>query len=199
MELIAVLGRTAAFSFAAGVNLYATVAMLGLAARFDWVDLPAQFAAFDNPWVIGAALLLYMVEFFADKVPYVDTLWDLLHTAIRPLGGALIAVVSLGEAPPAVQALAALFGGTLAAGSHFTKAGTRAAVNTSPEPVSNWLLSIAEDGFVVGLGVLAFTYPAAALAVVVLLAVLIAVCAGALVRAIRRRMARGSVAAAQAT
>ena len=94
------LGRTAAFSFAAGVNLYATVAMIGLAARFDWVDLPPQFAIFDNGWVIGAALALYLVEFFADKIPYVDTLWDILHTAIRPLGGALIAVASLGDASP---------------------------------------------------------------------------------------------------
>jgi hypothetical protein len=125
------LGRLAAFSFAAGVNLYATVAMIGLAARFDWVDLPAQFALFDNGWVIGAALALYLVEFFADKIPYVDTLWDVLHTAIRPLGGALIAVASLGDASPGVQGLAALLGGTLAASSHFTKAGTRAAVNTS--------------------------------------------------------------------
>jgi len=191
MELIAVLGRTAAFSFAAGVNLYATVAMLGLAARFAWVDLPPQFAVFDNPWVIGAALALYAVEFFADKIPYVDTLWDVLHTAIRPLGGALIAVASLGDASPAVQGLAALAGGTLAAGSHLTKAGTRAVVNTSPEPVSNWLVSLAEDGFVIGLGLLALSYPVAALTVVAVLALLIVACAAALVRAIRGRFVRG--------
>ena len=196
MELIAVLGRTAAFSFAAGVNLYATVAMIGLAARFDWVDLPAQFALFDNGWVIGAALALYLVEFFADKIPYVDTLWDILHTAIRPLGGALIAVASLGDASPGVQGLAALLGGTLAASSHFTKAGTRAAVNTSPEPLSNWLVSLAEDGFVVGLGLLALNYPVVALAVVLVLVVAIVACAAALVRAIRRRFA-GGVPAAQ--
>ena len=190
MELMAVLGRTAAFSFAAGVNLYATVAMIGLAARFDWVDLPAQFALFDNGWVIGAALTLYLVEFFADKIPYVDTLWDVLHTAIRPLGGALIAVASLGDASPGVQGLAALLGGTLAASSHFTKAGTRAAVNTSPEPLSNWLVSLAEDGFVVGLGLLALNYPVAALAVVLVLVAAIVACAAALARAIRRRFAR---------
>ena len=190
MELMAVLGRTAAFSFAAGVNLYATVAMIGLAARFDWVDLPAQFALFDNGWVIGAALTLYLVEFFADKIPYVDTLWDVLHTAIRPLGGALIAVASLGDASPGVQGLAALLGGTLAASSHFTKAGTRAAVNTSPEPLSNWLVSLAEDGFVVGLGLLALNYPVAALAVVLVLVAAIVACAAALARAIRRQFAR---------
>ena len=197
MELIAVLGRTAAFSFAAGVTLYATVAMLGLASRFDWVNLPAQFALFDNGWVIGAALALYLVEFFADKIPYVDTLWDILHTAIRPLGGAMIAVASLGDASPGVQGLAALLGGTLAASSHFTKAGTRAAVNTSPEPVSNWFLSLAEDGFVVGLGLLALNYPVAALAVVLVLMVLILACAAALARAIRRRFARRTIPAAQ--
>jgi len=189
------LGRLAAFSFAAGVNLYATVAMIGLAARFDWVDLPAQFALFDNGWVIGAALALYLVEFFADKIPYVDTLWDVLHTAIRPLGGALIAVASLGDASPGVQGLAALLGGTLAASSHFTKAGTRAAVNTSPEPLSNWLVSLAEDGFVVGLGLLALNYPVAALTVVLVLVVVIVACAAALVRAIRRRFARAVPAA----
>jgi len=193
------LGRLAAFSFAAGVNLYATVALLGLAARFAWVDLPPQFAVFDNPWVIGAALALYAVEFFADKIPYVDTLWDVLHTAIRPLGGALIAVASLGDASPAVQGLAALAGGTLAAGSHLTKAGTRAVVNTSPEPVSNWIVSLAEDGFVIGLGLLALSYPVAALTVVAVLALLIAAGAAALVRAIRRRFAQNSVPAAQLT
>ena len=193
------LGRLAAFSFAAGVNLYATLAMLGLAARFAWVDLQPQFAVFDNPWVIGAALALYAVEFFADKIPYVDTLWDVLHTAIRPLGGALIAVASLGDASPAVQGLAALAGGTLAAGSHLTKAGTRAVVNTSPEPVSNWLVSLAEDGFVIGLGLLALSYPVAALTVVAVLALLIAACAAALVRAIRGRFARGLDPGAQLT
>ena len=196
MELISVLGRTAAFSFAAGVNLYATVAILGLAARFDWVDLPAQFALFDNSWVIGAAIGLYLVEFFADKIPYVDTLWDILHTAIRPLGGAFIAVASLGEgSSPGLQGLAALLGGTLAASSHFTKAGTRAAVNTSPEPVTNWVVSLAEDGFVVGLGLLALNYPVAALVVVLVLMAVIVACAAALARALRRRFARRSVAA----
>jgi len=196
VELITVLGRTAAFSFAAGVNLYATVAILGLAARFDWVDLPAQFALFDNSWVIGAAIGLYLVEFFADKIPYVDTLWDILHTAIRPLGGAFIAVASLSEgSSPGLQGLAALLGGTLAASSHFTKAGTRAAVNTSPEPVTNWVVSLAEDGFVVGLGLLALNYPVAALVVVLLLMAIIVACAAALARALRRRFARRSVAA----
>lgn len=187
MEVIALLGRTAAFSFAAGVNLYATVAILGLVSRFRWVELPPQFAIFDNDLVIGIALLLYVVEFFADKIPYFDTAWDLVHTAIRPLGGAFLAVASLGEASPAAQGLAALLGATLAAGSHLTKAGTRAVANTSPEPFSNWVLSLGEDGLVIGLGVLALTHPVAALLVTAVLVGLMAVFATAIVRAVRRR------------
>ena len=104
------------------------------------------------------------IEFFADKIPYVDTLWDMIHTAIRPIGGALMAVTTLGEASPAVAGLVALLGGTVAAGSHLTKTSTRAAANASPEPFSNWILSIGEDLFVVGLGFLALQYPVVALA-----------------------------------
>jgi len=185
--LIALLGRTAAFSFAAGVNLYATVAILGLVSRFKWVELPPQFGVFDNDVVIGVALLLYVIEFFADKIPYLDTAWDLVHTAIRPLGGAFVAVASVGDASPAAQGLAALLGATLAAGSHLTKAGTRAVANTSPEPFSNWLLSLGEDSLVVGLGVLALTHPVAALMVTAVLVGLMAVFATAIVRAVRRR------------
>jgi hypothetical protein len=191
VELIALLGRTAAFSLAAGVNLYATVAVIGLASRFDWVALPPQFRIFDSNLVIGAALVLYLVEFFADKVPYVDTVWDIVHTVIRPLGGAFVAVASVGDAWPAAQGLAALVGGTLAAGSHLTKAGTRAVANTSPEPFSNWALSLAEDGFVVGLGVVALTHPVAALAITAVLVGLMAVFAATIIRAVRRRFARG--------
>src|SRR5205085_12030391 len=94
------LGRTLGFSFAAGINLYATVAILGLASRYGWVALPPQYQAFDNNWIIGAALTLYVVEFVADKVPWIDTVWDALHTVIRPIGGAFIAVTTLGHASP---------------------------------------------------------------------------------------------------
>lgn len=165
MDLLVTAGRTLGFSLAAGVNLYATVAMLGLATRLGLVTLPPQFAIFDNSWVIGMALTLYVVEFVADKVPWVDTLWDTFHTLIRPLGGALIAVSTLGEAAPWMQGLVAVLGGTLAAGGHLTKAGTRAAVNVSPEPLTNWALSLAGDVFVLGLGTLALLYPVAALVV----------------------------------
>jgi hypothetical protein len=195
MDLVT-LGRTLGFSFAAGVNLYATVAILGLAARYGWVDLPPQFQAFNNPLIIGTALVLYLVEFFADKIPYFDSLWDMLHTAIRPLGGALIAVTTLGEASPGVQGLVALLGGTVAAGSHFTKTSTRAVANTSPEPASNWALSFSEDVFVVGLGYLALAHPIAALIVAGVLLILIVTFAAVIVRTVRRWFSRRRVAAA---
>jgi hypothetical protein len=189
MDLIT-LGRTLGFSFAAGVNLYATVAILGLASRYGWVSLPPQFQAFNSDVVIGAAVVMYLIEFFADKIPYVDTIWDMLHTAIRPVGGALIAVTTLGEASPTVEALVALLGGTVAASSHLTKTSTRAAANTSPEPFSNWILSLGEDLFVVGLGYLALQYPVAALVVAGTLLVLIVVFAAVIIRTVRRWFAR---------
>ena len=179
------LGRTLGFSFAAGVNLYATVAILGLASRYGWVSLPPQFQAFNSDIVIGVAVVMYLIEFFADKIPYVDSLWDVIHTAIRPVGGALIAVTTLGDASPTVEALIALLGGTVAAGSHLTKTSTRAAANASPEPFSNWILSIGEDLFVVGLGYLALKHPIAALVVAGTLVVLILVFATVIIRKVR--------------
>jgi hypothetical protein len=190
MDVITTLGRTLGFSFAAGVNLYATVAMLGLASRFGWVQLPEQFNVFNHDYVIAAAVVMYVVEFFADKIPYVDTVWDMIHTAIRPVGGALIAVSTLGEASPATQGLIALLGGTVAAGSHLTKTSTRAVANTSPEPFSNWILSLGEDVFVVGLAYLAMQYPAVALIVAVVLLTLIAIFAVVIIRTVRRWFSR---------
>lgn len=184
MDLIT-LGRTLGFSFAAGVNLYATVAILGLASRYGWVSLPPQFQAFNSDIVIGIAAAMYLIEFFADKIPYVDSLWDVIHTVIRPVGGALIAVTTLGDASPRVEALIALLGGTVAAGSHLTKTSTRAAANVSPEPFSNWILSIGEDLFVVGLGYLALKHPIAALVVAGTLLVLILLFAAVIIRTVR--------------
>lgn len=184
------LWRIVPFAFASGVNLYATIAVVGLCARFGLFTVPDQFKAFDNPWVIGVALAMYAIEFIADKVPWVDTAWDAVHTVIRPLGGALVAVSALGDASPATQTVAALFGGSVAMTTHLTKAGTRAVVNTSPEPFTNWALSLAEDVFVVGLTWVAVQHPiAASIIAIVLLAAIIA--AGSfIVRALRRRFAR---------
>jgi hypothetical protein len=195
VELLTTFGRTMGFSFAAGINLYATVAILGLASRYHWVTLPEQFRVFDNDLVIGGAIVLYLVEFIADKIPWVDSIWDAIHTVVRPIGGALIAVATLGEASPAVEGLVALLGGSLAATTHFSKAGTRAVVNTSPEPFSNWILSLGEDLFVVGLGVLALKYPAAAAIVVIACILLIVVFASWIIRAVRRRWAARRAAA----
>ncbi len=187
MEIIETYGRAMGFAFAAGLNLYAAVAILGLAARYGWVQLPPQFDVFNHDWVIGAALVMYVVEFVADKVPWVDSMWDSVHTAIRPIGGALIAMTAIGDASPAIEGLAALLGGSLAAGTHLTKAGTRAVANTSPEPFSNWALSFSEDLFVVGLGWLALQFPVAALIVVSVLTIAILLFITLIIRWARRR------------
>lgn len=186
MEWLATLGRTMGFSLAAGVNLYATVAILGLAQRFGWVALPEQFKVFDNDWVIGVAGVLYVVEFVADKVPWFDTVWDSIHTLIRPVGGALIAVASLGEANPVVTGLIALLGGAVAASSHATKAGTRVAANTSPEPFSNWFLSLAEDVFVLALSIITLKFPLIALGLSVAIVVLIVLTARSIWKWLKR-------------
>lgn len=186
MDMLVPLGQALGLSLTAGVNLYATIAILGLAARYDWVAMPAQYEVFASDWVIALALLLYAVEFVADKIPWFDSLWDGMHTFIRPIGGALIAVVALGSPSPGLDVLGALAGGAIAAGGHLAKASTRVAVNASPEPVSNWILSIAEDGFVVGLAVFALTHPMAALIVTLLLLVVIAVTLRWMLRRLRR-------------
>src|SRR5918996_4532769 len=173
MEWLETIGRTLGFSLAAGVNLYATVAILGLASRFGWVALPEQFHIFNNDWIIGLAGVLYAIEFVADKIPWVDSLWDSVHTLIRPVGGAVIAVATLGDQPPAMQGAIALLGGVVAAGSHVTKAGTRVAANASPEPFSNWFLSLAEDVFVIGLSFITLKFPLLALGVSIVIVLMI--------------------------
>jgi hypothetical protein len=187
MEWLVTLGRTMGFSLAAGVNLYATVAILGLASRYQWVQLPDQFKSFDNPWIIGAAGVLYVVEFVADKVPWVDSIWDSIHTLIRPIGGAVIAVASLGDASPGLTGAIALLGGVVSASSHATKASTRVVANTSPEPFSNWFLSLAGDGFVIGLMFIALQYPLIALGVSIAILIVIVMIARSIWKWLRRR------------
>ena len=188
MDLVTALGRVIPFALASGVNLYATVAVLGLCSRFGWVALPEQFQAFAHPAVIGVALTLYVVEFIADKIPWVDTAWDAVHTVIRPVGGALVAVTVLGDASPAVQGLAALLGGSVAMTAHVSKAGTRAVANASPEPFTNWILSFVEDLFAVGLSYVALQHPYIALLASIVVLTVIALSASLLIRAIRRRL-----------
>jgi hypothetical protein len=177
-------------AFAAGVNVYATVAVLGLCSHYGLVALPEQFRAFDHPVVIGVALTMYLIEFVADKIPWFDSLWDTIHTVIRPLGGALVAVTALGDASPAATALAGLVGGSIAMTTHVTKASTRAAANTSPEPFSNWLLSLGEDVLAVGFTYGALAHPLVAVTIAVGLLIAIAACASIIVGAVRRRFNR---------
>jgi len=184
------LGLIVPLAFASGVNLYATVAVLGLSSHYGLVSLPEQFRVFDNPVIITAALAMYLVEFVADKIPWFDSMWDAVHTVIRPLGGALVAVTALGEASPAANALVALLGGSIAMTTHLTKSGTRAAANTTPEPFSNWALSLGEDVLAVGLSYAALQHPIIALIVAVLLLVVIVFFAAMIVRFVRRRFSR---------
>jgi hypothetical protein len=186
MELLVSLGRTLGFSLTSGVNLYATVAILGLAARFQWVTLPPQYQVFNHDWIIGTALVLYAVEFIADKIPWVDSLWDSVHTFIRPVGGALVAAATVADgASPVFEGVVALLGGTIAASSHFTKASTRVAANASPEPFSNWALSLFEDVFVISLGLLAIKYPLATFFISVLILVTIVLALRWIIRKLR--------------
>jgi hypothetical protein len=187
MDLVTALSRTIPFALASGVNLYATVAVVGLCSRYGWVALPEQFKAFEHPAIIGIALAMYLVEFLADKIPWLDSAWDAVHTVIRPVGGAFVAVTALGDATPTAQALIALLGGSVAMTTHLSKAGTRAAVNVSPEPFTNWGLSLLEDSFVVGFAYVALQYPYLALLASVVVLTVIALSASLIIRAIRRR------------
>jgi hypothetical protein len=156
-------------SFASGLNSYATVLAVGLMHRFGLVRLPEGLDVVSSTPVIAVAAILYLIEFVADKVPFVDSAWDGIHTFIRPAAGAFLAYGIAGEADPQWQAVAALAGGSLAFTSHAAKASTRAAVNVSPEPFSNWLLSLGEDGLSFFLVWLTMSHPLIALAIVLFL------------------------------
>jgi hypothetical protein len=137
----------------AGVNLYLTVFATGLAIHFHWINLAPQYQSLEvlgNPWIIGIAGALYFLEFFADKIPWVDSIWDAVHTVIRPIGGALLAIQVLGHPSPALTIIVALLAGGTSLLTHTAKAATRLASNTSPEPVSNIGLSLGEDAAVLG-------------------------------------------------
>lgn len=159
--------------FSSGLNLYATVATLGLLQRFGIVHLPGSLQVLAHPWLIGIAAALYLLEFFADKIPYVDTIWDFIHTFIRPPAAAVLAYTAAGGAGAEWRWGAALLAGSVALTSHGTKASARAAVNTSPEPFSNWTLSLGEDVLAVWLSWMANAHPVATTIVVV---VLLALC-----------------------
>lgn len=145
MNLISTIALAMGASWTSGINLYASVATLGLLSRFAGLHLPGELDVVTNWWVIGIASALYCVEFFADKVPWIDSTWDLIHTFIRVPAGAVLAAAAFGDFDKSIQAIALLLGGGLALSSHGTKAATRAVLNTSPEPVSNVVASVIED------------------------------------------------------
>jgi hypothetical protein len=143
--MLSAISLSAGLAWASGLRLYLTIALVGACAAMGWVHLPPALAVLASAWTIGAAIVLAVVEFFADKIPAFDSLWDAIHTLIRIPAGALLAAAALGHADPSLQTLAALAGGTLAGTAHLTKAGSRVLINMSPEPLSNWIASIAED------------------------------------------------------
>lgn len=149
-QIVSILALSMGAAWASGINLYAALVMMGLMGASGNMVLPEQLQILSNPLVIGAAGLMYMVEFVADKMPGVDTAWDSLHTFIRIPAGAMLAAGAVGELAPAVELAAAIIGGGVAATSHVTKAGSRVLINTSPEPFSNWAASIGEDLVVLG-------------------------------------------------
>jgi Domain of unknown function (DUF4126) len=155
--------------FSTGLNLYATVATLGLLQRFGLINLPEHLHVLANPFVLGIAAVLYVVEFLADKFPYVDSIWQAVHTFIGPPAAGFLAFSATAAAPPALRWGAALLAGSIALTSHGTKASARAAANMTPEPFSNWALSFGEDILAVWLTWFATAHPTIAIIVVVVL------------------------------
>jgi hypothetical protein len=179
LDTLQLIALAAAVGWASGIRLYAVLFIVGALGYLGWFELPAHLTLLSHPLVLAASGLMVFVEFFADKIPGVDTLWDLMHTLVRIPAGAALAASVFGDSPPAWTLAAGIVGGTLAAGSHFTKAGARMAINTSPEPFSNWAASLGEDLLVGVLIYLALAHPVALL---VLLGVLVGLTAWLLPR-----------------
>ena len=159
MDALQSLSLALGTAWASGINLYATVAALGIAGRTEMIQLPPELQVLTHPAVIAVACIMYVIEFFADKVPYVDSGWDVLHTFIRIPAGAILAARSLGPMNPALEVVALLGGGAVALAAHGTKATARLAINASPEPFSNWITSITEDFAVLGGIWMIFNHP----------------------------------------
>ena len=190
MNIVEILGLGLGAAWTSGVNLYATVAVLGLLQHYQLVGrLPGGLDALDNWWIIGIALALYAVEFVADKVPYVDSIWDAVHTFIRVPAGAVLALAATTDLSPSIQIVALLVGGTLALSTHGTKATVRAAANTSPEPFSNWTLSVVEDVFVIGASILTVLHPVVMLVVILIFLFVLAWILPKVVRRLRQMVA----------
>ncbi|MDP8298737.1 MAG: DUF4126 domain-containing protein [Candidatus Tantalella remota] len=159
MDLLSNLGILLGGSWAAGINLYLTIVVLGMSDRLGWINLPGSLDVISHPLVILIAGLLLVIEFFADKIPYVDSAWDSIHTFIRPAGAAALAYMAIPQSNEVFQMSAAMLSGGIALDSHLTKATTRVAINTSPEPFTNSLASITEDSLVLVVIWLAVKHP----------------------------------------
>jgi hypothetical protein len=144
-DAVATLALVAGLAWASGLRLYLTLFVVGLLVHYRWVELPATLDILGNPWVLTASGIMLLAEFFADKIPGFDSFWDAVHTFIRIPAGAILAAAAVGPMDPELVAVAAILGGAIAGGTHATKAGARALINTSPEPVSNWTASTAEE------------------------------------------------------
>jgi hypothetical protein len=190
MSFIGTLALAMGSSWVSGINLYAGVATLGLLGRFAHLNLPGELGVVTNWWVIGAAIGLYVIEFFADKVPFVDSAWDAIHTFIRVPAGAVLAAAAFGDFDKSVQVIAFLLGGGLALSSHGTKAATRAVINTSPEPASNIAASLGEDVVAVGSIAIAPFYPVIVIVVVVIAVIASVILVPRIFRYLRSVMAR---------
>jgi hypothetical protein len=190
MDPVETLGLALGAGFSSGLNLYATIATLGLLQRFGVIHLPGSLQILSHPWVLGIAIALYAIEFLADKIPYVDSVWDAIHTLIRPPAAALVAYGAAGAAPAEWRWGAALLAAGVALTSHGTKASARAAANASPEPFSNWTLSLGEDALAVWLTWMATVHPRATIVVVALLIVLAVFVLIHLFRFLRRALQR---------
>ncbi len=173
LDFAGLLALAAGLGWASGLRLYTTLFVIGLAGKLGWVVLPGGLRLLEHPWVLGAAGLMLAVEFFADKIPLLDSVWDTVHTFVRIPAGAALAAMVFGGQGLEWQTAMAMLGGTLAAGTHFTKAGTRAMINASPEPFTNIAASFGEDVVVLTGLWLMFAHPLLMLAVLVLLVVLI--------------------------
>lgn len=188
MGILEILGVAGSLSLLAGWRLYLTILVTGIAMHFGWLPLPEHLKALQilaNPWVLGVAAIGTLAEFLADKVAWVDSIWDGVHGIVRPLGGALLALALVDSSNPAWQVVAFLLGGGGALLSHGAKATTRAVVNVSPEPYSNAAVSTGEDVATGGLLALAIAYPPLAMGIAVLLAV-----AAVIVIVVLRRLLR---------
>lgn len=149
MEVVSIIAATMGVAWASGINLYAAMVMLGWMGSTGQIDLPPGLEILEHPGVLLAAAVMYCVEFFADKIPGVDTGWDALHSFIRIPAGAMLSAGAISPLGPEAELIGLILGGTLSAGSHFTKAGSRVLINTSPEPFSNWTASVGEDVLVI--------------------------------------------------